>query len=68
MSLTKKKHKLPIQVSEKIRVVIADDHLVYQEGLVLDINANSDMVIIGEVGDGRQLLQQVKQFQPDVDT
>ncbi len=52
--------------SDKIRVVIADDHPVYREGLTLAINSNPDLIVVGEAGDGRQLLQMVRQVQPDV--
>ncbi len=52
--------------SERIRVVIADDHPIYRDGLAFIINADARMAVVGEADNGRQLLQLVKQYQPDV--
>jgi two-component system NarL family response regulator len=52
--------------SPKIRVLIAEDHTVVRDGLVSIINQEEDMRIVGEAGDGRQAVDQWRQFRPDV--
>jgi len=50
----------------KLRVFLADDHAVVREGLKSLINAQPDMEVIGEAGDGRATCEQVLQLRPDV--
>src|SRR4051812_10744694 len=49
-----------------ISVVIADDHEIFRDGLVLMLSKQSSITLIGEAGDGKELLAQVKQHQPDI--
>src|SRR5262245_30952422 len=50
----------------KLRVFLADDHAVVREGLKLLVNAQPDMEVIGEAGDGQAALQLAFDLQPDV--
>ncbi len=50
----------------KIRIVLADDHLVLRAGLRALLNSEPDMQVIGEASDGGEAMQQVEQHQPDV--
>jgi DNA-binding NarL/FixJ family response regulator len=50
----------------KLRVFLADDHAVVREGLKSLINAQADMEVIGEAGDGRTACEQVLPLRPDV--
>jgi len=50
----------------KIKVLIADDHAIVREGLRQLLNGQTDMVVAGEAEDGRQALEKVKSFHPDV--
>ena len=50
----------------KIRVLIADDHAIVREGLRQLLNGQTDMEVAGEAEDGRQALEKVKSFHPDV--
>jgi DNA-binding NarL/FixJ family response regulator len=50
----------------KLRIYLADDHAVVREGLKALINAQPQMEVIGEAGDGRAACQQVQELQPDV--
>lgn len=50
----------------KIRVLLADDHTVVRQGLRALLAAEDDIEIIGEAENGRQALQLVKKFLPDV--
>jgi two-component system, NarL family, response regulator NreC len=51
---------------EKLRIFLADDHMVVREGLKAMINAQPDMSVIGEAGDGQNAWQQAQECQPDV--
>ena len=50
----------------KIRVLIADDHAVVREGLHNLLEEQSDMTVVGEAGDGLQVVKKVKTIKPDV--
>ncbi len=50
----------------KLRVFLADDHAVVRDGLKLLVNAQPDMEVVGEAGDGDTAWRQVKALQPDV--
>ncbi|MGH8568961.1 MAG: response regulator, partial [Gammaproteobacteria bacterium] len=50
----------------KIRILIADDHLVVREGLVAILNRQSDMAVIGEAGDGCEAFEQWRENRPDI--
>jgi len=49
-----------------IRVLLAEDHETVREGLRLLLEAQSDMRVIGEAGDGRDALERVAELKPDV--
>jgi two-component system response regulator NreC len=51
---------------EKLRIFLADDHVVVREGLKALINAQPDMLVIGEAGDGQTAWRQACECQPDV--
>ncbi len=50
----------------KIRVFIADDHVLVREGLRLIIEAQSDMEVIGEASDGQEAWSRIIELRPDV--
>jgi DNA-binding NarL/FixJ family response regulator len=50
----------------QLRVYLADDHAVVREGLKALINAQPQMEVSGEAGDGRTACEQVQELQPDV--
>jgi two-component system response regulator NreC len=49
-----------------IRVLIADDHAVLRAGLKLLINAQSDMAVVGEAGDGDSTVRSAQATAPNV--
>jgi DNA-binding NarL/FixJ family response regulator len=49
-----------------IKVVIADDHEIFRDGLKLMLQKQPDIVVAAEAGDGKQLIEQVKKNLPDV--
>lgn len=50
----------------KTRVFLADDHAVVREGLRLLVDAQPDMEVVGEAGDGESAWRQAKELQPDI--
>jgi DNA-binding NarL/FixJ family response regulator len=53
-------------VTNKLRILIVDDHQIIRDGLKRLINAEADMEVVGEAGDGQMAWQQAKELQPDV--
>jgi two-component system response regulator NreC len=49
-----------------IRILLADDHAVLRAGLKALLNAEADMEVAGEAGDGRACVQVAVRVQPDV--
>lgn len=49
-----------------IRVFLADDHAMVREGLCALISREPSMRIVGQCGDGLQVLRQVEALSPDV--
>lgn len=55
-----------MQASEKIRILIVDDHAVVRDGLKLLICSQLDMEVVGEAENGNIALQKTKELRPDV--
>src|SRR5690606_25344221 len=49
---------------KKYRVRVVDDHPLIRDGLVDVINAQPDMVVIGEAETGEQALQIIRELKP----
>jgi DNA-binding NarL/FixJ family response regulator len=50
---------------EKIRVIIADDHDIYRDGLKLLLNSD-EIEVVAEASNGIQLLDEARKHKPDV--
>lgn len=53
-------------MSEKIRILVADDHPVVREGLVAILSSQSDFHVVAEADSGESLIAKTKQFLPDI--
>lgn len=51
---------------EKIRLLIADDHEIFRDGLKLLLRKTKDIEIVDEAKDGNELLILAKKYQPHV--
>ncbi|HSF09319.1 MAG TPA: response regulator, partial [Nitrospirales bacterium] len=51
---------------ESIRVVLADDHPIFREGLGTMLNACPDIQVVGEAENGEQAAELVQALHPDV--
>ena len=49
-----------------IRIVLAEDHQVVRDGLRMLIDAQDDLEVVGEAGNGEQALKIILDLQPDV--
>lgn len=50
----------------KTRIVLADDHAVLRSGLKMLLNAQDDMIVVGEATDGQAALNAVREHAPDL--
>jgi len=53
-------------MSEKLRVLIAEDHQTVREGVKLLVNAQADMEVVGEAGDGELAIEEAVRLKPDI--
>lgn len=51
---------------EAIRILLADDHAIFRAGLRALLEAQPDMLVVGEAGDGAQALAKAGELRPDV--
>lgn len=51
---------------DKIKIFIADDHVLVREGIKAMLETQPDIEAIGEAGDGREAVEKVLQLCPDV--
>ena len=49
-----------------MRVLIAEEHPLYREGVVRAIKERPELELVGEAADGGQALALIKELQPDV--
>jgi DNA-binding NarL/FixJ family response regulator len=49
-----------------IRVLLIDDHTMFREALSLMLAKEPEVTVVGELGDGTQVLETVERLRPDV--
>jgi DNA-binding NarL/FixJ family response regulator len=49
-----------------IRILIADDQALVRAGLRMILDAQPDLEVVGEAGDGREALQRARELSPDL--
>jgi two-component system nitrate/nitrite response regulator NarL len=50
----------------KIRIVVADDHPIFRDGLCRLLALEDDFEVVAQAQDGRQVLDVLQQFEPDI--
>ena len=53
-------------MSSKIRILVAEDHLVARVGVSAIINRQTDMVVVAEATNGKQAVERFRKHLPDV--
>ncbi len=53
-------------MSEKIKVLIADDHALVREGIAAFLRPCEDIEVVGEASNGKEAIEKTIQLRPDV--
>jgi DNA-binding NarL/FixJ family response regulator len=56
----------PPETKKKIRIVVADDHPIFRDGLCRLLALEEDFVIVAQAHDGREVLQVLQEHEPDI--
>ena len=51
---------------KRLRILLADDHKIIRDGLKLLVNEQPDMQVVGEAGNGREVLEKARELKPNV--
>jgi DNA-binding NarL/FixJ family response regulator len=49
-----------------IKIILADDHAIVRDGLRVFLEMQSDIKVVGEANNGREVLNRVKELRPDI--
>jgi DNA-binding NarL/FixJ family response regulator len=52
--------------SQPVRIVIADDHPIFRDGLRRLLESEGDFVVIGEASDGAEAVRMTRQLRPEI--
>jgi len=52
--------------ADAIRVLIVDDHALFRRGLQMVLEQESDIIVVGEGGDGAEAVAKAQELMPDV--
>ena len=55
-----------LTVKPKIRIVVADDHPIFRDGLCRLLALEEDFEVVSQAQDGRQVLDVLQQYEPDI--
>ncbi len=55
-----------MKTGAQIKIIIADDHELYRDGLKLMLSKEADIEIVGEANNGLELVNEIKINQPEV--
>ena len=50
----------------KIKILIADDHPIFREGIVKIVGQDPSYEIVGQCGDGGEVIGKIKELNPDI--
>ncbi len=51
---------------KRLRILLADDHKIIRDGLKLLVNEQPDMHVVGEAGNGSEVLEKARELKPNV--
>jgi DNA-binding NarL/FixJ family response regulator len=64
--LSQNRHPGPEIMSDKITVLIADDHTMFRSGLISLFSLDENIEVVGEAEDGRTAVEMALRLEPDV--
>ena len=53
-------------MSDRVKILLADDHTIVRQGLKLILSAHPDMEVVGEAANGREAVEMADKLRPDV--
>lgn len=53
-------------MSEAIRIIVADDHPLFRDGVINSLNATADLDVIGQTDNGEDAVRLVREELPDI--
>jgi two-component system response regulator NreC len=53
-------------VSDRVKILLADDHTIVRQGLKLILAAHADLEVVGEAANGREAVELAAQLRPDI--
>lgn len=54
------------EMTRKVRVIVADDHPLYREGVARALTATGQIDVVAQAEDGRAALEEIERHRPDV--
>jgi two-component system response regulator NreC len=51
---------------KKVRLLIADDHKIFRQGIIKLLEEEPDLQVVGEAADGREVVKKAADLKPDV--
>src|ERR687885_340500 len=55
-----------LMTSEKVRVVVGDDHPLFRDGVVRALTSSGSIEVVAEADDGRSALEAIRTHEPQV--
>ena len=52
--------------SQPVRILLADDHPIFRDGLRRLLEAEPDLKVVGEASDGAEAVKMARQLKPDI--
>jgi two-component system response regulator NreC len=53
-------------VSDRLKILLADDHTIVRQGLKLILSAHADLEVVGEAANGREAVELADKLRPDI--